>query len=226
MSRLLRIAIGLPAVAALLFVASPPSAADPPTTPPVHTTPITAVCAVSGLVGFTGTYGINLHPTKNVYRFDSTSISCVDRDPNDATTVDGTFIVAAMGETTGVLETAVGTTGETCDEGHHTTEGTGAVNDTQAPHDGDTGTLHVFFQRFGSNVVAWGTFWLPTTGHKTFLAELEFIPNASELAAACNPANPGATATTVTDHGTGGPMSKITVADLVGEATVFATPTP
>jgi hypothetical protein len=224
MRKLLRTTIGLAAASALLFVWSPPSGADGNIyIAPVHHD-ATAVCAVTGDVSFTDTHGVNLHPTKNIYNFDSANIDCEDLDENDATTIGGVFEVNAMGDTTGITHTAAtpSTTGETCEEGHHTTEGTGIVIDREAPHLGDVGTIHIFFQRFGGHVTAWGTVMLPTVGHKTFRATLTFTPSHAEEVIACVPGAPGSSETTAADHGTG-PMVKITTADLVGEAEIYAT---
>jgi hypothetical protein len=224
MRKLLRTTLGLAAASALVFVWSPPSGADGNVyTAPVHDDP-TAVCTVVGVVGITKGHGVNLHPTKNVYDF-TADVDCVDLDGNDVTTLDGTFDVDVMVETTGITHTAAApsTTGETCTEGHHTTPGAGTVTDTQAAHAGDVGAIHVYVQRLGPSVVAWGTIDLPTVGHKTFRATLTFVPPHLIELAACLLTVPGSTETTVSDHGTGGPMTKLTTLDVMGTVEVYST---
>jgi hypothetical protein len=211
MSKLARTTVGIAAIAMMLFLWAPSSSADDPKTPPVGHTMVTAVCAVDGTVSFTGTPGVNGHPTKNVYSFDSTSILCVDTTSDDDATVDGTFDVDLMGSTSGVLTTAdTGATGETCEEGHSTATATGIATDTAAPHAGDIGDIHVDFERLGGHVIAWGTFDLPTTGHQTFRATLALTPShLPGEATACSDTSPTGV--------------KITTADLDGEAEVYAT---
>jgi hypothetical protein len=217
MTKILRTLVRLAAASALVLLWAPTSGAeDSIKTAPVHSEP-SAVCALSGVVAYTNTHGINLHPTKNVYDFDSANITCLDLNQFDYTTLDGSFEVNLMGDTTGITHTAAdpSITGETCDEGQHTTISTGTATDVEAPHLGDSDTAHAFFQRMGLRGVFWGTLQLPTTGHQTFRITFDFIPTHLEEEVACDEGLAEASGTPPD------PMVKITTFDLAGYGELY-----